>query len=203
MLPWRAMLAENVVEQKTKGYQRSYAIRGPDSLGVTPDMLGAQAIQANEVLRRFGGSWMFQSEAQRRRVQTLPPVRWRHAVAAWIDQCRRRQLVDDPGSFDSEYFITLTYQPLPLALQQGLRWFMRGPGAQVSTAAVVQDHTITEFADQADYYMELLRPVLAAARALSPAQTFTYLHSTVSRSAHQVGTLLVWHDIDTQLADTS
>src|SRR5262245_27388545 len=192
MLPWRAMVAENVVEQKTKGYQRSYAIRGPDTLGVTPDMLGAQALQANEVLRRFGGSWMYQSEAQRRRMRSLPAVAWRHAVAAWIDRCRRQQLLESPGSFDTNYFVTLTYQPLPLALQQGLRWFLTGPDAQAQSAADLQQHTMADFVEQADYYMELLRHVLAECRPLTPAETFTYLHSTVSATPHAVGTLLVW-----------
>ena len=38
-------------------------------------------LQANEVLKRLGGRWMLQSEAQRSRVTALPPVAWPHPDA--------------------------------------------------------------------------------------------------------------------------
>ena len=109
VVPWRAIAAPGVVLQKARyGLQRTYALRGPDVQGETPEVQGALMLQANEVLKRLGGRWMLQSEAQRRRVAALPERRWAHPVAALIDQERRQHLLRDPGSLETAYFLTLT-----------------------------------------------------------------------------------------------
>src|ERR671931_1462238 len=99
VVPWRAVVAPGVVLQKYRhGLQRTYAMRGPDVMGETPEVQGALMLQANEVLKRLGGRWMLQSEAQRCRVTHLPQVAWRHPVAALIEQERREALLTTPGS---------------------------------------------------------------------------------------------------------
>src|SRR5256712_5426823 len=109
VVPWRSIIAPGVVLQKDRhGLQRTYALRGPDVQGETPEVQGALMLQANEVLKRLGGRWMLQSEAQRRRVAALPERRWAHPVAALIDQERRQHLLRDPGSLETAYFLTLT-----------------------------------------------------------------------------------------------
>ena len=204
MLPWKAMVAPNVVEQKDHGLQRSYAVRGPDPMGLTPEMLGAQALRANEVLKRFGGQWMLHSEAQRRRVTELPQADWHgYAVAAWIDQCRRQQLLESPGCYETRYFMTPTYRPTPVVLKQGLRWFMTGPGAQPQSPRDEHQRTVRDFVEQADYFMGLLSGMLAECRSLSPREVFSYLHSTVSDQWHPVGVLACWDGIDSQLGSSS
>ena len=76
VMPWRSMIAPGVLLQKYRhGLQRSYAVRGPDVMGESPEVQGALMLRANEVLKRLGGRWMLQSEAQRQRVTTLPEVR--------------------------------------------------------------------------------------------------------------------------------
>src|SRR5262250_2158775 len=82
IVPWRAIIAPGVVLQKQRyGLQRTYTMRGPDVQGETPAVQGALMLQANDVLKRLGGRWVLQSEAQRRRVPTLPANAWRHPVA--------------------------------------------------------------------------------------------------------------------------
>src|SRR6266705_5109969 len=59
VVPWRAIVAPGVVLQKARyGLQRTYALRGPDVQGETPEVQGALMLQANEVLKRLGGRWM-------------------------------------------------------------------------------------------------------------------------------------------------
>src|SRR5438067_3980210 len=102
VVPWRAVVAPGVVLQKYRhGLQRTYAVRGPDVMGETPEVQGALMLQAHEVLKRLGGRWMLQSEAQRMRVTALPPHPWTHPVAALIDQERRTALLDAPGSYET------------------------------------------------------------------------------------------------------
>src|SRR5713101_9730754 len=129
VVPWRAVLAPGIVLQKDQhGLQRTYALRGPDVQGETPAVQGALMLQANDVLKRLGGRWMLQSEAQRRKVAALPESRWRHPVAALIDQKHRQALLTDPGSLETAYFLTLTWYPPSPSTQRGLRWLMQGPG---------------------------------------------------------------------------
>src|ERR671930_1939150 len=110
VVPWRAVVAPGGVLQKYRhGLQRSYAMRGPDVMGETPEVQGALMLQANEVLKRLGGRWMLQSEAQRRRVTALPEVPWRNPVAALIDREQRQRLLEQPGSRETQYFLTLTW----------------------------------------------------------------------------------------------
>src|ERR671930_2815972 len=76
MVPWRAVIAPGVVLQKDRWHtlQRTYAVRGPDVMGLAREVQGSLIMQANNVLKKLGGKWMLQSEAQRLRVETLPPL---------------------------------------------------------------------------------------------------------------------------------
>src|SRR5256886_13948686 len=76
MVPWRAIIAPGVVVHKDRWQtlQRTYAVRGPDVMGLAREVQGSLILQANNVLKRLGGTWMVQSEAQRRRVETLPEI---------------------------------------------------------------------------------------------------------------------------------
>src|SRR5215831_2348663 len=85
-VPWRSMLLPGLLLQKWQhGLQRSYAVRGPDLQGLSPEEQGALMLQANEVLKRIGGRWMLQSEAQRTKVTSLPRPQRPYIVPKLID----------------------------------------------------------------------------------------------------------------------
>jgi type IV secretory pathway VirB4 component len=112
VIPWRSMIAPGVMLQKLRhGLQRSYAVRGPDVMGESPEVQGALMLRANDVLKRLGGRWMLQSEAQRQRVPDLPAVTWPSPVLHLIDQERRTSLLEEPGSRETRYYMTLTWWP--------------------------------------------------------------------------------------------
>ena len=203
-IPWRAIIAPGVVLQKQRhALQRTYAVRGPDMQGESPEVQGALMLQANQVLKRLGGRWMLQSEAQRHRVPTLPEIAWRHPIAALIDQERRQSLLNTPGSRETTYYLTLTWLPPTAATRHSLRFFLTGPGAPQHTASAdEQDVSLREFVTQADYLMDLLRGMLAVCRPLTTEETLTYLHNCVSDRWHRVGRLASLTDIDIQLCDT-
>jgi type IV secretion system protein VirB4 len=200
VVPWRAVIAPGVVLQKDRhGLQRTYAVRGPDVQGETPEVQGALMLQANQVLKRMGGRWMLQSEAQRRRVTALQEVSWQHPVAALIDAEQRQRLLTTPGSRETAYFMTLTWFPPSASTRSGVRWLMRGPGAVQSGND--ESASIREFVTQADALMELLKGMLAVCRPLTTSETLTYLHNCVSDRWQTVGHPACLTDIDTQLCD--
>src|SRR5262249_39053914 len=154
VVPWRAVAAPGVVLQKYRyGLQRSYAMRGPDVQGETPEVQGALMLQANEVLKRLGGRWMLQSEAQRRRVVSLPAVTWRHPVAALMAEEQRQRLMETPGSRETAYYLTLTWVPPAPSTRRGVRFLVQGPSA--AHGGTDQTASLQEFVEQAAYLIDL------------------------------------------------
>ena len=57
VIPWRSMIAPGVLLQKYRhGLQRSYAVRGPDVMGESPEVQGALMLRANEVAEAARGA---------------------------------------------------------------------------------------------------------------------------------------------------
>src|SRR2546423_11455588 len=76
MVPWRAIIAPGVVVHKDRWQtlQRTYAVRGPDVMGLAREVQGSLILQANNLLKRLGGQLMLPKEAHRLRAPTLPPT---------------------------------------------------------------------------------------------------------------------------------
>ena len=74
VVPWRMLAAPGVILQKqAHALQRTYLVRGQDLTADTWEAQGAKMLQANNVLKRLGGTWMLQSEAQRTPSDDLSP----------------------------------------------------------------------------------------------------------------------------------
>jgi type IV secretion system protein TrbE len=62
--------------------------------------------------------------------------------------------------------------------------------------------SLIEFVRQADYFMDLLKGMLAACRPLTIDETTTYLHNCVSDRWYELGPMAFYQDLDSQLCDT-
>jgi type IV secretory pathway VirB4 component len=155
-VPWRCLAAPGVILHKqTHALQRTYAVRGPDLSSEVQEVQGALMLQANNVFKRLGGQWTIHAEAQRVPVRTYPESRWPHPVATLIDAERRRLMVDDPGSFETLYFLTLTWQPPSQTASLADRLLVRRqtPPATAPGKHEGQQRSLREFIQQADYLM--------------------------------------------------
>jgi type IV secretion system protein TrbE len=203
-VPWRGFVGPGVIVQKKDGaFQRSYLVRGPDLVNESDEVQGAVMLQANEVFKRLGGGWTFQSEMQRTRVHALPSVTWLHPIPHLIDLARRYDLLVRRESRQSTYYMTLTWVPPKAIARRLLRFLIQGPGEPhheaTADAQLVQAHT---FVEKADFLMELLRSVLAVGRPLTTAETQTYLHNCVSDDWYELKEFANLNDIDHQLCNT-
>lgn len=203
-VPWRAIIAPGVVLHKDRWHtlQRTYAVRGPDVMGLAREVQGALIMQANNVLKHLGGKWMLQSEAQRVQVTALPPTASSLPIVQLLDADHRARLLQAPGIRETSYFLTLCWTPPPPSTERWNRFFIRGPG---NPARVEDDTTasILAFREQADYVMDLLKGVLATCRPLSTPETLTYLHSCVSDRWHRIHMPASLMDIDHQLCTSA
>src|SRR3989442_9042577 len=204
MLPWRAIIAPGVVVHRDRWQtlQRTYAVRGPDVMGLAREVQGSLILQANNVLKRLGGTWMLQSEAQRLRVTTLPATQTPFPLVRLLDDDHRTRLLADPGIRETRYYLTLCWTPPPPSTERWGRLFVRGPGSPRRRTGH-QETAVLTFLAQADAVMDLLKGVLAESRPLTTPETLTYLHTTVSDRWHRIGLLASLMDIDHQLCDTA
>src|SRR6516165_1732973 len=130
-VPWRAVIAPGVVLHKDRWQtlQRTYAVRGPDVMGLAREVQGAIIMQANNVFKKLGGKWLLHSEAQRVRVTALPPLpAATPPLVKLLDADYRARLLADPGVRETMYYLTLDWTPPPPSMQRWGRWFVRGPG---------------------------------------------------------------------------
>src|SRR5262245_18190615 len=202
VVPWRNMVLPGLLLQKQQGgLQRCYKVRGPDLQGMSREEQGGLMLQANEVLKRIGGRWVLQSEAQRTKVTRVPRPTWPYIVPQLIDDERMGHLLGTPGSRETTYYLTLSWLPPAVTPEKGLRFLIRGPGKPTSTAPA--DLSLHDFMSQTDVFVSLLRTMLARCKAMDEVETLTYLHNCVSDRWYPVGPLASWMDLDHQLCDTA
>lgn len=204
-VPWRAVIAPGVVLNKNPGQplQRTYAMRGPDVMGLAQEVQGSLILQANTVLKRLGGKWMIHAEAQRCRVTSLPPLPPDvPPLVRLLDAEYRAHLLKDPGIRETAYYLTLCWTPPPASAARWGRWFVRGPGRPGRPVQGLEE-AVQTFVEDTAQLTDLLRGVLAQCRPLTTAETLTYLHTCVSDRWHRIGLLANLNDIDHQLCDTA
>jgi type IV secretory pathway VirB4 component len=202
-LPWRSPAAPGVILHKRRGtLQRTYAIQGPDLSSQTEEEQGALMWQANNVLKRLGGGWMVHTEAQRVPVTWYADPDWTHPVSQLIADDRRHSLLVDPGSFETRYFLTLTWTPPPPISYALEALVVKRPKAeQAVTPAEQEARTLETFLRTADYWVHLLRGMLAQARPLTTNETATYLKTTCSPRWTPVKLGALVTDLDVRLCD--
>lgn len=205
MVPWAMLAAPGVMLHKqTKALQRTYLVRGQDLTGRPPEEQGAVMLRANRVLKRLGGQWMLQSEAQRVPLTYYPESGSQYPVAAVIDADRKQTVLVQPGARETRYYLTLTWQPPSPMTRAMSRVIVTGlPAATMGEGEAQQEVTVETFVRQADYLMELLHGVLATCRPLTSAEMLTYLHTTVSDRWHAVKRPACVLDLDSKLCTSN
>lgn len=197
-MPWRAPAAPGVMLHKqTHALQRSYLMRGPDLSSEVQEVQSALMLQANNVFKRLGGAWTIQTEAQRTWATTYPPGLSFSPATRFIDAQRRHTMLVEPGSLETTYFLTLTWQPPSATKATWTRAFVSGLPPATNGAHA----SLHEFLTQADYLVYLLRGILSVAQPLLTKDTLTYLHNCVSDRWHPVDDPELPIDVDVLVCD--
>ena len=155
---------------------------------------------------------MLQSEAQRQRVTTLPEVAWPSPVLTLLDQERRQRLLDEPGSRETRYYMTLSWWP-PDAQHAagGAGLLVSGDAAGAGCSRLrrrrrgsrgISASRCWSLSGKRTTFMDLLKGMLASCRPLTIDETTTYLHNCVSDRWYPLGPMAFYQDLDAQLCDT-
>jgi type IV secretion system protein VirB4 len=202
-LPWALMAGAGTVLGKDGHFQKTYSYRGPDLASSTKDELVAVVARVNNALMRLGEGYTLWVEARRELQSSYPRASWPDPISLVVDEERRRRF--ERGTFyDTEYYLTLVWQP-PRPRQERLltKLFKReggGPAMKQERRHPIHEQ-LARFEAVVGEVAGILSGVFPAFRALDDDETLTYLHGCVSTRRHPVQMPEVPMYLDALLAD--
>jgi len=202
-LPWAALVDKGVVLNKDGSFQRTLAFRGPDLESATEAELVSACARANNVLKRFGTGWALFFDAERREALGYPAGNFPD-VASWlVDEERRARFEAEGAHFESRYHLTLVWLPAADGADAAGRSFVDRPDAGASSFRGRDWRgALASFIAETDRALDLFAAFMPEVRALSSAETLTYLHGAVSNRHHPVAVPETPMYLDALLADT-
>jgi type IV secretion system protein VirB4 len=196
LLWFDAMASERTIINKDGALMACLSFQGVDLHSALDSALVVQALQLNNLLRRFDAGWGVLTEARRREVRTYPQSQWPIRAAALVD-AERRALFETPGMhYVTTCTLTLTYQRPHKPLSRWQRWLYQNLPDESETASVAQ------FETDIRRVIGLLSEACAEVRWLERDELLTYLHSTISWKAHRVSVPEPACYLDSALTDT-
>ena len=200
-LPWAAMLAPGIILNKDGSFLRIARFRGPDLDSATQAELIATTARLNSALKRLGTGWAIYVEAQRTASPGYPVSDgFADPVSMLIDEERRNLFeggdITHPN-LTSAYYLTLQWLPPADDTSKGSSLFYEGGAEGVASAA---DH-LNDFERETSRVLDMIEGVMPEAAWLSPDETLTYLHSTISTHDQQIAVPETPMHLDALLAD--
>ncbi|MDD3444668.1 MAG: conjugal transfer protein TrbE [Zavarzinia sp.] len=112
LLPWAALIGPGLVLAKDGTFLRVIKFRGPDLASSTKPQLVAARARLNNAIRRLGSGWALWIEARRQPTFDYPASSFPDPITRLIDAERRAMFqAETADRYESEYFLTLAYQP--------------------------------------------------------------------------------------------
>ena len=198
-LPWAALVAKGIVLNKDGSFQRTLAFRGPDLESATEAELVSACARANNVLKRFGTGWALFFEAERRDALGYPASTFPDAASWLVDEERRNRFEAEGAHYESRYHLTLVWLPAADGADAAGRSLVDRPDAGHGRD---WRGALTTFIAETDRALDLFAGFMPEVRALSSAETLTYLHRAISTRPHPVAVPETPIYLDGLLADT-
>ena len=198
-LPWAALVAPGIVLNKDGSFQRTLRFRGPDLESATEAELMSACARANNVLKRFGTGWALFFDAERREAAAYPDSDFPDATSWLVEQERRAQFLGEGEHFESRYHLTLTWLPTSDGAEAAGRSLVDRPDAEKGRD---WHAALAGFVAETDRALDLFTGFMPEVRALDDEETLTFLHGTISSSAHRVAVPETPIYLDALLPDT-
>lgn len=128
LLLYDSLIDDGVMLLQDGSLLSSWSFRGPDMDSATnPEMAGLSA-RLNAIMK-LGSGWMIQVDAIRSSSPEYPSGNWfPDPVSRLIDLERSQQFSREGNHFETEYFLTLVYQP-PRVREEAVRGFLFDGGS--------------------------------------------------------------------------
>jgi type IV secretion system protein VirB4 len=189
-IPWQSITRDSLVLNKDGSLQLTFSYRPPDLESATYDELTYQTAQLNNIFRRFGNGWAVWMEAQRRKSAAYLPAAYPAPVMRRLE--KERQAYFSSGvHYENEYYFTFYYNSFTSEAENIINrlkafFLTSSTGSDRKAAEKELDDYFSFFSQQVETIYSLLQTVFPDCHLLSPDETLTYLHSTVSDTCHPV-----------------
>ena len=202
-LPWAALVDKGVILNKDGSFQRTLAFRGPDLESATEAELVSACARANNVLKRFGTGWALFFDAERREALGYPAGNFPDPASWLVDEERRARFEAEGAHFESRYHLTLVWLPAADGADAAGRSLVDRPDADAgSLRGRDWRGALASFIAETDRALDLFAAFMPEVRALSSAETLTFLHDAVSNRHLSVAVPETPMYLDALLADT-
>ncbi|WP_298671202.1 conjugal transfer protein TrbE [uncultured Sphingomonas sp.] len=199
-VPWAALVAPGVVLNKDGSFQRTLAFRGPDLESATEAELVGACARANNVLKRFGSGWALFFEAERREALGYPSSEFPDPASWLVDEERRAGFEAERAHYESRYHLTLAWLPPADTSDAAGRSLVEREqeGGERDWRSA-----LASFVAETGRVLDLFSGFMPEVRALTSAETLTYLHACISTSRQSVAVPDTPMYLDGILADMS
>lgn len=192
LLPWAAFVSKGIILNKDGSLQTTIRYRGPDLDSVGEAELSVTAHQLNNLFRRFGSSYALFFESKRTFSSPYPISIFPDEISALVDEHRRAHYEND-HHFESSYYLTLCYLPPEDLNSRFTKHFL--------TSSSGASSALEQFEAEVLRALELLQSIFPECEILSPEETLTYLHGTISSKEQSIQLPEIPMYLDSLLAD--
>lgn len=177
--PWGAMIAPGIIKNDDESFMQVFKFRGRDLSSSTPEELLVMTSRINASFKMLGTGWAIYFEAKRTKVTTTIERSFPDAICQLMDY-ERQNMFSNGQYFVMEYYFTLQWMP-PSSKQKKFLKFAYVNETEKNKKYIDQCYDDLQlFRNTANQFYDALASVLYDCVPLSPEETLTYLHSTVS-----------------------
>ena len=188
-IPWLFITKEGLVFNKDGSLQLTFSYRPPDLESATFEELQYQTTQLNNIFRRFGTGWAVWLESQRRVSDAYTSSDYSIPIMQRFEEDRKTYF-SSGVHYENYFYITVYYNSRSSEVENILNrvksFFVTNSNTNRKTAEIELNDYISFFVQHVETIYSLLRSVFPGCELLTPNETLTYLHSTVSDTYHPV-----------------
>lgn len=199
--PWGAMIAPGIIKNDDESYMQTFRFRGKDLASSTPEELVVMMSRINAAFKLLGTGWAIYFEARRSKITTTIRRDFPDPVCQLMDY-ERQNMFSNGTYFVMDYYFTLQWLPPSSKKSRLLKFaYVNDSECDKSYLARCFDE-LQSFRNTVNHFYDAMQSVLYDCEPLSPEDTLTYLHSTVSIYDFKVGMTAFPIHINDILCDT-
>ena len=200
VLPWGALILNNVILDKDGSFLSVLKFRGPDLDSSTEEELLVKSTHINNVLKRLGTGWVLFSEAKRSVVNIYPESYFPNPIAALIDAKRQKSFVSN-NHFESNYYLSFVFLPEAQKETSIKKHFVNN--SKTKNESANYDLALQIFKEEISKIFDLFERIFPEVKILEDSELLTYLHDTISIRSHKVEVPETPMYLDALLCDNS
>jgi type IV secretion system protein VirB4 len=197
--PGQVPSTPTVMQNKDGSFMAILRYRGPDVTMLDYAQWCVYLEGWNRLLKRLGGGWALWADEWHEPSTAYPQSAWSNPAAYFVDTVRKT-LFESGQLFETQHYLTLTWQP-PSARQ---RYWLDTLFVQRAAQRGRQEDAahLAQVVRALEKVADALHPLMPACGWCTPKETLTYLHRCVSWDRHPVALPAIPDDLDMRLATT-